>query len=169
MRTNKTLSKKEPKEVKKSPKENDKDLIQNQIDEIEKLKNTIKVLSDEKDAIKELNHKLIEDYKSQSTVIDELNSKIEQFDKKSIKLSKENDKLLNELEVVKTDDNNDDTKNNLIKLFNELQDNYIKMGSSSHEYKMTIPRGTPNFKIIMPNFLNRLITYFPFLSEVKKY
>ena len=49
----------------------------------------------------------------------------------------------------------------VIQLFNELQENYIKMGIDN--------RGMGNFRIYTPGFLNRLVKFFPFLEEVKRY
>lgn len=85
-------------------------------------------------------------------------------------LSEKNKALAAELEVVKienqqlrTTGNSGDgnVKNVVIQLFNELQENYIKMGVN-HE-------GIGNFRIYTPGFLNRMIKFFPFLEEVKRY
>jgi phenylalanyl-tRNA synthetase alpha subunit len=54
-----------------------------------------------------------------------------------------------------------DVKKNVIRVFNELQENYIKMGVS--------PSGRPNFQIVPVAFMNRLIMFFPFLKEHKRY
>ena len=54
-----------------------------------------------------------------------------------------------------------DVKKIVIKLFNELQENYIKMGVDK--------QGMGNFRIYTPGFLNRMIKFFPFLKKVKKY
>ena len=43
----------------------------------------------------------------------------------------------------------------VIELFNELQENYGRMG--------------PNFEVRFPAFLNRMIMFFPFLAQHKKY
>ena len=56
---------------------------------------------------------------------------------------------------------NDDVKKIVIKLFNELQENYIKMGVDK--------QGMGNFRIYTPGFLNRMIKFFPFLEKVKRY
>jgi len=49
----------------------------------------------------------------------------------------------------------------VLQLFNELQENHINMGVDS--------RGIGNFRIYCPGFLNRLIKFFPFLAEHKRY
>jgi hypothetical protein len=46
-------------------------------------------------------------------------------------------------------------KEKVLQLFNELQDNYKKMGQ--------------NFRVYFPAFLNRMVMFFPFLSNHKKY
>ena len=50
---------------------------------------------------------------------------------------------------------------NVIRVFEELQDNYLKMGKGQN--------GQPNFRIIPVAFMNRLIMFFPFLKERKKF
>ena len=54
-----------------------------------------------------------------------------------------------------------DVKKVVIQLFNELQENYIKMGVDK--------QGMGNFRIYTPGFLNRMIKFFPFLEKVKRY
>lgn len=56
---------------------------------------------------------------------------------------------------------NGDVQKNVIELFNELQENHIKLGVDKN--------GIGNFRIYCPGFLNRLIKFFPFLEEVKRY
>lgn len=46
-------------------------------------------------------------------------------------------------------------KEAVLTLFNELQENYTRMGA--------------NFQVRFPAFLNRMIMFFPFLAEHKKY
>lgn len=67
------------------------------------------------------------------------------------------EKILKENQELKTGSFSGDghVKKQVIILFNELQENYIRMG--------------PNFMVYFPAFLNRMIKFFPFLSEVKKY
>ena len=53
-------------------------------------------------------------------------------------------------------------KKAVIDLFDELQINYLKMGVNPQSQ-------IGNFRIYCPGFLNRLIKFFPFLEEFKKY
>jgi len=53
-------------------------------------------------------------------------------------------------------------KKAVIDLFDELQTNYLKMGVNPQSQ-------IGNFRIYCPGFLNRLIKFFPFLEEFKKY
>lgn len=46
-------------------------------------------------------------------------------------------------------------KQKVLQLFNELQDNYGRLGQ--------------NFRVYFPAFLNRMVMFFPFLSNHKKY
>ena len=57
--------------------------------------------------------------------------------------------------------NDGDVKKVVIQLFNELQENYITMGVDN--------QGMGNFRIYTPGFLNRMIKFFPFLEQVKRY
>jgi len=57
--------------------------------------------------------------------------------------------------------NDGDVKKVVIDLFNELQENYIRMGVDN--------RGMGNFRIYTPGFLNRMIKFFPFLVDHKRY
>jgi len=47
---------------------------------------------------------------------------------------------------------------NVVKLFNELQDNYIEH-----------VKAKKRFEIFFPNFLNLLVDYFPYLNKYRKY
>ena len=49
----------------------------------------------------------------------------------------------------------------VIQLFNELQENFVRMGVDN--------RGMGNFRIYTPGFLNRMIKFFPFLEKHKRY
>ncbi len=72
--------------------------------------------------------------------------------------AKENyNKILNENLKLKERPNINlgETDKNLIRLFNELQDNHLKLQE--------------NFVIVPVAFMNRLIMFFPFLREFKKY
>ena len=57
--------------------------------------------------------------------------------------------------------NDGELKKIVIELFNELQENHIKLGVDKN--------GIGNFRIYCPGFLNRLIKFFPFLEEVKRF
>jgi len=50
----------------------------------------------------------------------------------------------------------------VIELFNELQDNHIKLGTDMNT-------GIGNFRIFCPGFLNRMISFFPFLATERRY
>ena len=94
-------------------------------------------------------------------------------------LSSENVNLKNDLDVAKdsyvrifaenqrlksgvgiTDDGV--LKSQVIKLFHELQSNYMNMGKEPYT-------GEPNFRIVPGAFLNRLILFFPFLQQEKRF
>jgi hypothetical protein len=94
-------------------------------------------------------------------------------------LNKENEKLRQESEVAKSDYgkifaelqhlksnlgvvDEGAVKSKVIELFEELQDNYIKMGINPATRR-------PNFEIIFPAFLERMVMFFPFLANRKKY
>ncbi len=107
----------------------------------------------------------------------EANKSFEWLEEQIALLSEENTKLKNELEIAKSDygkiftefqkikqDGNvilsnpevDSTlKLTIIKLFNEIQTNHLALGR--------------NFVIIPPAFLNRLIMFFPFLQNEKRF
>lgn len=83
-------------------------------------------------------------------------------------LSKEVERLRVELaeakELNKKNENsggNDQLKNTVIRLFNELQDNHIRAGYDQY--------GNPNFIIRPIAFMNRMVMFFPFLEDVKKF
>jgi len=57
--------------------------------------------------------------------------------------------------------NDGDVKKVVFQLFNELQENHIKLGVDN--------KGVGNFRIYCPGFLNRMIKFFPFLEEAKRY
>jgi len=50
----------------------------------------------------------------------------------------------------------------VIELFNELQENHIKFGTDMNT-------GIGNFRIYCPGFLNRMIVFFPFLENARRY
>lgn len=92
-------------------------------------------------------------------------------------LTEENERLAKEAEQAKDDyrkifdeihnvkgnipQNNDSSKASIIRLFNEIQENYINM------YNPTT--GKSGLVIVPIAFLNRLIMFFPFLESEKKY
>jgi len=95
-------------------------------------------------------------------------------------LSEENDLLRSELALAKADyakifeenqrirngagiaSNDSALQAKVIELFNELQDNHIKLGTDPNSR-------IGNFRIYCPGFLNRMINFFPFLASVRKY
>lgn len=85
-------------------------------------------------------------------------------------LTQKNEVLTAELDAIKIGNQKlklGDTSTNgeiqkvVIQVFNELQENHIKMGVDN--------RGIGNFRIYCPGFLNRLIKFFPFLEQHKRY
>lgn len=56
----------------------------------------------------------------------------------------------------------DQVRIKVIELFNELQTNHIKLGVDPVS-------GIGNFRIYCPGFLNRMIKFFPFLDDIKRY
>jgi hypothetical protein len=57
--------------------------------------------------------------------------------------------------------NDSEIKTAVLQLFNEIQENHIKLGVNE--------QGIGNFRIYCPGFLNRLIKFFPFLEQHKRY
>jgi len=53
-------------------------------------------------------------------------------------------------------------KAKVFELFDELQTNHLRMGTDPQT-------GVGNFRIYCPGFLNRMLAFFPFLNEVKRY
>jgi hypothetical protein len=86
---------------------------------------------------------------------------IEWLEEQVILLRDKNEKLQLELIEEKEKNNDDVVKKSVIELFNELQENHIKLGVDS--------QGIGNFRIYCPGFLNRMIKFFPFLKEIKRY
>ena len=115
--------------------------------------------------------------------LDEENSQeskgIEWLEEQIQLLTEQNENLRSELDLVKEDyrkilnenqnlknslgisDNDINVKNNVMALFNEIQENHIRMGIDRN--------GIGNLRIYCPAFLNRMIKFFPFLDEIKKY
>ena len=94
-------------------------------------------------------------------------------------LSEKNDALTAELALAKGDyqklfeehqqirngfgvSDNSDVKAKVFELFDELQTNHLRMGTDPQT-------GVGNFRIYCPGFLNRMLAFFPFLNEVKRY
>jgi hypothetical protein len=86
-------------------------------------------------------------------------------------LGEKNKALSAELEVVKIENqqlrssvgtSDGDVKAGVVQIFNELQTNYINRGLNSNT-------GEPNFVIYPVGFMNRLIKFFPFLAEMKRF
>lgn len=74
-------------------------------------------------------------------------------------LSEANEDLREKL-ANKNDGVDKSIKMNVIGLFNEIQDNYIKMGKNMY--------GQPNL-ILNPNqFIDRMMVFFPFLKEIRR-
>ena len=73
-------------------------------------------------------------------------------------------RLYEDYQKIKSGGNVDDSvlKVKVLELFEELQTNYIRMGINTRTNQ-------PNFIIHFPAFLNRLIVFFPFLNEHKKF
>ena len=57
--------------------------------------------------------------------------------------------------------NEGEVKTAVLQLFNEIQENHIKLGVNE--------QGVGNFRIYCPGFLNRMIKFFPFLDQHKRY
>jgi len=102
---------------------------------------------------------------------------IEWLEEQLTLLSEKNKELTTKMEEVKIDfekvlkenqelksgggSGDGDVKKAVISLFNELQENHIKLGVDKN--------GIGNFRIYCPGFLNRMIKFFPFLNEIKRY
>lgn len=81
-------------------------------------------------------------------------------------------KMLNENQRIKEGtgiQNDGEIKNAVLTVFHELQSNYMKMGFSSAPRQEILPAGEPNFRIAPAAFINRLIMYFPFLKDQKRF
>ncbi len=80
------------------------------------------------------------------------------------RLKAENDVLVGENMQFRAGDNprNEEVTVKVVELFEELQTNHMRMG---------VPPGSKvgNFRIYCPGFLDRMITFFPFLNDYKQY
>lgn len=107
-----------------------------------------------------------------STTSSEKRNDLEWLEEQVSRLTEENDKLKSEAQFAKEDyqkiflafqelksggvvKNEGDVKVKVVELFNELQDNYMSLRE--------------NFYIHPPSFIERMIKFFPFLQNVKKY
>lgn len=98
-------------------------------------------------------------------ISNESNRNIEWLEEQVTLLTEVNDSLRNQLAFVKNDSINTNDNNvtaKVIELFEELQSNHIKLGTDSNS-------GIGNFRIYCPGFLNRMILFFPFLEDIKRY
>jgi hypothetical protein len=81
-------------------------------------------------------------------------------------------KIFNENQRIKAGQgiqDDSDLKQNIMRIFHELQSNYMKMGMSNQTRTEVIPAGEPNFRIAPAAFINRLIVFFPFLQKEKRF
>ena len=62
-----------------------------------------------------------------------------------------------------------DLKTGVMTIFHELQSNYIKMGFNQQPRQEMVLQGEPNFRIHPAAFINRLIIFFPFLANEKRF
>lgn len=151
----KTTVVKKAEEIKKTT--DDRDLKVKQ--KVEELLQDIKLTKEEKVEVKESSEMkrgadwLIE----QIDVLTERNAVLE----KEAEEARENYKKIYETMQNKPQPTNSNTDAKVLELFDELQTNYVKMGIG--------PGGRPNFVVNFPAFLNRMIMFFPFLENYKKF
>jgi len=102
---------------------------------------------------------------------------VEWLEEQMILLTEKNNALTAELVLAKEDykrifaenqqlrsgdgSNDGEVKSAALQLFNEIQENHIKLGVNG--------QGIGNFRIYCPGFLNRMIKFFPFLEQYKRY
>ena len=121
------------------------------------------VTLDKKDDLLELD----ETPKEEPKGVEWLEEQVTLLGQKNEALEAENKVLKADLQVAMSrasagiSKNDGDVKKVVIDLFNELQENYIRMGVDA--------RGLGNFRIYTPGFLNRMIKFFPFLADHKRY
>lgn len=102
-------------------------------------------------------------------ISDSIKDEIIELDNKKVKemewLIETNKQLTDEVErldkELKNSGGNDQLKNQIIRVFEEIQNNYLKMGVNSF--------GESNLRIAPASFMNRLIMFFPFLGEYKRF
>lgn len=111
-----------------------------------------------KDNITEVNES-----KNKPKGVDWLEEQLTLLVKENQELKNDFEKILKENQKLKTNSvgNDGEIKKAVISLFNELQENHIKLGVDNN--------GIGNFRIYCPGFLNRMIKFFPFLNEIKRY
>lgn len=111
---------------------------------------------------------IVDDDEDNNDVVD--NKSIEWLEEQTSLLSNEleiaraelaNLKEINNTLMSKTDNNYESLKNVVIRLFNELQTNHINAGYDIY--------GNPNFRIRPVAFMNRMVMFFPFLENIKKF
>lgn len=74
-------------------------------------------------------------------------------------------KMFEELQKVKANggaQGDSELMKGILTIFHELQSNYVKNPGNRQD-------GIPNFVIVPPAFLNRLIMFFPFLQQEKRF
>jgi hypothetical protein len=84
-----------------------------------------------------------------------LTEKNEALEKESFEAKENYKKLFEDFQKLKQGGGVNPEKEKVLQLFNELQDNYGKLGQ--------------NFRVYFPAFLNRMVMFFPFLSNHKRY
>jgi len=108
------------------------------------------------------------DDKSNKKGIEWLTEEITKLTNENEILKEEYNKLFNEYNELKKSkeefatNESDLIKNGLIRLFNELQDNYMRNPGLTR-------LGTPNFIIFPVAFMERMIMFFPFLEKERRY
>lgn len=117
---------------------------------------------DKKEELLELDETPIEEPKG----IDWLEEQLKLVSEKNELLVSENERLVIENQQLRegtfVSNESDDVMLKVVELFDELQSNHIKLGTDPKT-------GIGNFRIYCPGFLNRMIKFFPFLNENKKY
>ncbi|MFW6246583.1 MAG: hypothetical protein ACOC22_00205 [bacterium] len=86
-----------------------------------------------------------------------LTEKNEKLEKDAVEAKENYKKIFDDFQKLKQSKAGESNpeKEKVIQLFNELQDNYGKLGQ--------------NFRVYFPAFLNRMVMFFPFLKTYKKF
>lgn len=105
----------------------------------------------------------LEELQEEPKGVEWLEEQLTLLTEKNDELNAENDVLKQENQQLKVNagSENGDIKVAVLQLFNEIQENHIKLGVNE--------QGVGNFRIYCPGFLNRLIMFFPFLEQYKRY